>query len=573
MKKYKVKIKVGHLCMILISIFILFPFILYSIASCLINTRNERYYNKKSYYGTAIMELYSKVPKVTSNNGKTYYDIATGYYNILEDNIYKASFGMFNGFIGDEKRVNKAIENYKRGVSKGEEDEYYCKNLSMLINTLAILNNTKEAMDYINHAINSDNIDVRRVGLINKVIILAKNYKTDEALELCKENFDDDNFQVLYLNILYNYKNAEIYNEEYRRVFGANDNFKNSSLDYDEKNLEPLKYIDFKCQTTFTIRDGGDKKISGRIIKNGKGVPCQRIALGVEDVYNLNRYYSNLSDEAIQRVYTDENGYYEFIGVSKGEHDVTLTIQGYLLQNAQLNEIKEDINNERVHNVTTTKVGDEDVVVDYEILEYMDINKEVLDISKEWLTINLPKVKNAKYIDVSCGNAGVVSYKSIINGDWKVRLPLSNGCFLMKNFALGDDGGDFGFGYLGTIKKTDIYIYLTYKDEAGRVLAQTPYDALRYKNPEKILNEGDKLLKKGKLEEGIKWYQEEIEKGNCSREFLYPIIRYYGDWDYINLDKEESIKKYNEYYDKLKDIGIEDVEKNWFDSWRSNWDD
>ena len=42
-------------------------------------------------------------------------------------------------------------------------------------------------------------------------------------------------------------------------------------------------------------------------------------------------------------------------------------------------------------------------------------------------------------------------------------------------------------------------------------------------------------------------------------------------WNF--LDKEESIKKYNEYYDKLKDIGIEDVEKNWFDSWRSNWDD
>ena len=36
------------------------------------------------------MELYSKVPKVTSNNGKTYYDIATGYYNILEDkDVYK----------------------------------------------------------------------------------------------------------------------------------------------------------------------------------------------------------------------------------------------------------------------------------------------------------------------------------------------------------------------------------------------------------------------------------------------------------------------------------------------------
>lgn len=98
----------------------------------------------------------------------------------------------------------------------------------MLINTYVALGERDEAIKYINIAKSSSSERVSNIGKINEIILLAKDGEADKALELCKRNIEKYDFYVLYLNLLYNYGDVDMYNEAFKKRVIEVDQFKSS---------------------------------------------------------------------------------------------------------------------------------------------------------------------------------------------------------------------------------------------------------------------------------------------------------------------------------------------------------
>ena len=115
-----------------------------------------------------------------------------------------------------------------------------------------------------------------------------------------------------------------------------------------------------------------------------------------------------------------------------------------------------------------------------------------------------------------------------------------------------------------------MYIGLTFYDKDGFILEQTEQKKFKFKVKGGNLNQGDKLILNEQYEEGIKWYNKRIEEEGSKREYLYPLLRYYCNYGYVDKDKETCIREYEKYYKALENIEIEGIEERTFRLWSSN---
>ncbi|MGL4108820.1 carboxypeptidase-like regulatory domain-containing protein [Clostridium sp. LP20] len=574
MRKNKKSIKLGNLFLFLVTIFLFIPGLLYIVGSTMRKMDGEFLGKSKRYYGTASMELFTKIPKLIPTTGKVYYDIGTGYYNVIEDKGFYSNYGHTSGNLGNVNRVNKSIDNFRNGLLLGEEDKFYGENLSMLINTLVALGNKDEAIKYIEAAKTSKNERIKDVGLINEIIFMAKDGKGKEAIELCKENIDKKDFEILYMNLMYNYGSDEEFNEELViRVEKVKEELSKDTLretnptPYDRqdhdifiyKDVDLLKYVDFRCYTNFPEREDWSNVVEGRLTKNGEGVPYQKITIGTANEYTYNKR-GNILDTAVSRsVYTNGDGYYSYEGVKDGRYSYEVSFDGYLIDRAYVypkNIAKED-------QLEGIKVDKNIVKVDFGILDYFEVDDtNTIEEDKDWITINLPEIARAKSVSICFFEGGsMCSLDSKIDEKFNVKIPLDNGSFLMRNFSGNEKYNSEGNEYIGNIEEKELDISMIFYDENNYIIAKTTLDKLKYTTKEKQLNNGDKLMLEGKYDEAVKWYKSKIEEEGVSRKFLYPIIKYYGDYTRRNTEE------FNKYYDKLNEIELEDIEKNFLEGW------
>lgn len=562
MKKYKIKIKVRHIVIALIILLLIFPGVVYVIGDSLVNYgENKDNGASFKYYGAAMMEGYTKLPKLIPESGETYYKIGTSYYNVIKDKQSIGTNAMTNIPTGNKERVNKSIENFKKGLEFGESDKAYTKNLSMVINSYIALGESGKAYEYIEQAIVSSNTEVREMGFINKAILKAKDREVEEALAICKSNMSNEEFGNLYLEILYNYGEMEKYNTEIYKV----------KYNTEIKDIKMLNQTDFTYRLRYSKSSPGDKVLKGRIVKDGEGVPYQKVSLQTGQYY-FGSYRSIQSEEG-KAVYTDKDGYYEFKEIVSGEYPCTAILQGYLLDNSYIfqNDMwKNTRRNTWPLGVFKANTDEKVVEKNFTIKNYLDIpNKdEVLSGSKDYLTIMLPRVEGAAEVEIDLTFIGKgYSLFSKIDENFEVKIPLSNGKFIIKHLDNTDANNS---ELIGNLKDIETHIGITYRDEKGEILEKTkPFDELKFIAKGKILNEGDKLISQEKYDEAIKWYNERMKVEGDKREYLYPILRYYQDWNYVGLDEKESKKNFEKYLNRLEALGIEDVEVNYFE-WRGS---
>ena len=73
MKKYKVKIKVGHI----VSLLFIFQGVVYIVGDSVIGYAENNNSTTTKYYGAEMMEGYTKLLKLIPESGETYYKIGT----------------------------------------------------------------------------------------------------------------------------------------------------------------------------------------------------------------------------------------------------------------------------------------------------------------------------------------------------------------------------------------------------------------------------------------------------------------------------------------------------------------
>lgn len=593
MKKYKIKIKVGHIVIALVSLLLIFPGVVYVIGSSLVGYGENTYSINKRYYGAATMELYTKLPKIIPQDGEVYYELATSYYDVIGDKWKYSNTGWHLPETGNEKRVRKAIDNFKRGLELGEDDEYYAENISMLINTYVALGERDEAIKYINIAKSSASERVSNIGKINEIILLVKDGEVDKALELCKRNIEKYDFYVLYLNLLYNYGDVDEYNEAFKKRVIEVDQFKSSlkegeysgyinyvttndnGEEVENKNkhlflredIDLLKYVDFKCYLVFHEREEGTNIIEGTLVKCGDGIPYQRVTN--ESYIYFNRE-GNIGDLVERSTYTNKYGYYKVDNIPNGKYGIAVVYQGYLGDNSFMYLI----NGDEFSSGKEIELNKSNMTLDFEIKPYSIISTDNFKIeeSENWLTFKFPNIKDATKLKLNfaCDGYGYEFSFNLDKYKEQVRIPLANKRFIFYDIDNSSKYDPVAHNIVGTIKDKNVYIGFTFYDKDGFILEQTEQKKFKFKVKGGNLNQGDKLILNEQYEEGIKWYNERIEEEGNKREYLYPLLRYYCNYGYVDKDKGTCIREYEKYYKVLENTGIEGIEERNFRLWSSN---
>lgn len=149
-----------------------------------------------------------------------------------------------------------------------------------------------------------------------------------------------------------------------------------------------------------------------------------------------------------------------------------------------------------------------------------------------------------------------------------IKIPLTNGA--LQSFAVlsydEDENGELSIvseSLVGLIDKKEIWINVIAYDEDEKVLSRS-IEAVKVKLKEKNLNDGERLIKDGKIEEGYKYLLKEHEKDPNNIEYMYPLMRiayYKGDTELgdklierleaiNNTGFDEAMKSYYQWLEK-----------------------
>lgn len=558
MKKLKLKTKVGNIVIFILVLFLAFPIVLYMVGSTLMKTNGELFGKEKKYYGTAIMEIYVNMPKLIPTTGENYFNIGKSYYNVITSK-YKYGDGMYTfGTLGNKVMLEKAIVNFEKGINLGEGSKFYYQNLSYLINSYIADGREEEGLKLINEASKSSDKNIRDVGVLNKIVYLVKNGNVEDGIRLCEKNLEEVDYQILYVNLLRRYGKYEDYNNALEKFVEENTDGSYYYYDYyDYYEVSLLKYVDYNVAYNYEKRKDGDKVINGRITKNGEGVPYIEVTLS--------------SEIDSRTVYTDKDGYYKVNYLPENKYSVSLKATAYILDGAYL--ISANGKPENMYRTAIDIGKGNEGKQDFEIREYLSLGKDKNIVYEEGsnLVFDVPKVKGTKKVIIHTiqGGSGINYERDIKNeGDFKVNMPLVNGAPALNSFTYvwSENGGNEGYLGIYSKEESEWGISFQYLDENGEIIENTVPGELRYKYKRGKLNDGEKLILDGKIDEAIKWNEEQLSIKGDSREFLYPLLKYYGQ-DRFTDNKKRDIEKFNEYYKRLEALGMESLEENLFKRW------
>lgn len=314
MIKIRVKIKTLILMIIgiLFFIFSIVPFINIELANHLGNEKTElaeKLYNNYIKYPTGGRKdeaLYKKSQSLMNNYIR--------YYIFLG--------GKLNSRLIDNDTIKEVIENNERIIQDYPNSKYYSSAYKAILDTYIYASNSKELKKWIAWGKTHDNEEIRDISTLYDGYYHFVNRKYDEAQKILDDyTLDNENLDYIYYflkghiafamedfdNALGYYENASKIGWRYKSSFFG-------SMIPDERRywLSELKF------------HKGDNKIRGRVTFDGVGIPFVEVY-----IQYTNEGYSTSGSNFV--AITDENGYFETIGIKKGKYDIGIGIGSPLL--------------------------------------------------------------------------------------------------------------------------------------------------------------------------------------------------------------------------------------------------
>ncbi len=443
-------------------------------------------------YTSGFLKIYEYYPTVKFNMGKTYYMLGMNNYDYTDEVVHYYSDGMIANSkkYGNMEQALIAKEYFEKGVELGEKKGYYVNNLNALINLEMTLGNNERAYELILSAKNSDVELVKQMALINEIVYYGKVGEYDRALQLCEDNIGDIPLLEEYRDSI-NYikgdfeeiepeKTTMIYTDE---IIEENKiKAKRNSILVSADILKDIDFIEVRHNYETVNTDNVNfAKVSGKVIVKGKAIPNAKVFIrnwyGISfDQYGRVNFTRGLFNEG-QATYTNENGEFSFENVFPGkDYEIVVSIPSVFVDNASRKE------NEKI-----SLTGGEDIKVDIVCEEALTITAVNTDYDKD----------------------------QIDNGELK---PTSE-------------------SYLGSICGEEVTISVIAYDSEGKVISRS-IEPVKLDIKKKDLNEGEKLIIEGRIDEAYNWLYERLEEEPMNKEYMYPLMRIAYDRGNIEFGDE-----------------------------------
>ena len=509
-------------------------------------------------------------------------------YMIIDDNV---------NVTGLKMPQKEGLLVYEKFLEFEEEKDIYKKNMDYVINVLLVGSISRglreEALEIMSKIDESNLTESSRDNYyIVKTGLLLEDYKFDEVIEIIDkvqstEHEKWKNYMKAYLNefcgvgIAYDYKmlDVKVMSQTYK------------SVDSYHRAFSHVYSLVNKSQNIDTNIKMLDKNVSGRITYKGK--PVEGLMLYIKSKNNKSNWDNNKYTVAV----TDEDGYYSFEKIPEDSLEVVLSISDELLGSKQwaIDSNKIDITNT------------EKQVINYKFADGISITKLEVKGNNIYYELEDPAPNSDKDYVFMIGNYEnfFLNFigKRIESQDEKGVIKLAD----MKSESKFLNAFKRGSAFSENSPSIELFFEQLYLEGEYKILiapTNTKYDdpiiyGLDYMHiyefeslffeGEKQLSEGDLFLEKGKIEEALSWYE-----NNLSMHSLLILSEVYREGYYIdendktsNMSRkmegvdnkkaiyylEQLIDEYGESYDRLSNlaqlyhlVGEYDKEKNILDS-------
>lgn len=525
----KIRIKVKTLIIVLVSIFIIFGYIVPPIMSKI--TKNISYNDREK-----AIKLYNIYFNMFSFSQKD-----QGLYNlstlmIPSIDTYDIFMGMRGGGGNNltKDRVEKVIGYYEKILDKYEKSKYYAKSYKNLLDIYTGLGNIDKSYELINWGKKSSNEGIRYISDLYRAFYHFADREYDKGLNIIDHYIDkgkeDRELYILKGHIYFAkeeydkagklYKLAEttphIY-DEYENLFG---NLK--------KSYRSLWLDDF-------LKYKGDYRFKGKVTFNGKGMPFAQIY--VRDISKYGTYSS--SGENFVAI-TDSNGEFETPGFREGQYEIGIGISQPLAYDMVYME--KDIRKLDLY---------EDMVYDFNFTSPMKIisPKGEHILKDNQFTLKWEKVEEAEYYRVKAisfenpfrmeGSSSTFSIpdkygKYEIKGTEAIlNLNILNSVGSGLSYS-GEDMIINPHGILGPFyPQSNVPIIISaYNKEDTLINSTLPmisfYDNITtIKVDNRQLTEGENLILHRKYDEAVSYYEELLKEDSTHEEALTYLSRLY----------------------------------------------
>lgn len=577
-----IRVKVKTILLSAVMIFITIPYLMYFIGE--VGYSSDIYINgnKLSTYTVGALKIYDNWPTIKFNKGKTNYLLGMSNYNYNEELLvsYTNGCSSFLENYGNKEQSLIAKSYFENGINIGENSDYYKYNINALINLEMTLGNNERALELIENAKASDEEEIWAVGILNEVVYYAKTGNYERALEICKENTGKIPILYRYINII-SYMNNDLKLLSGNRInlFELNEHgywqkkniMQNSIIDQRIINdISFIKDIDItdvdsnKNEVTFnesyyeSLKYG---KISGTVVSKGEPVPNAKIGLNMESGIKVSSLGPNNLSLYSEEIYKEQVTYTN----SKGEFifDEVIVDTGYSIGVTLSSIYGDKVVAKRPENISIISVA-EGATSNIDIVFNPMVNVKVIDEDREKdeIVVTYESVPEAAGYALAIGNNGMEMYTNIITSGNEMRVPLTKGSMQSFSIYTGSEGGELGIetdakSLLGFINGEEISLGVIAYDSDGNLISKSKMWENKIKLKKKNLNEGEKLVLKGKEKEGYNWIYNKLLEEPMNEEYIYPIMR-------LSIEKKE--------YDYAKELinRLEEINKTGFD--RANYE-
>lgn len=542
--KGKIRVKIKHLIFIPIFIFVIFPNLLYFIGRVMFMNEKEYFYGNLVVkpYSYGIFELYTKLPKISFFDGNAYFYMGRLKYDY---NVSVATNGgneVTGNYNLDLGTYEEAVKLHEKGLEKSNGRDYSL-NATALFNLYMERGEREKAEKIIEDSLKNESWKKNSAGKVLKIHLAIIDGDMEEAIKAYRET------EKIVKNLKFEKFPLKI--SDYEGVYSK-----------DRLNLGDKLYLanekDFILELEDTMNINkiysyneimgensnleGKNTIKGKITIEGKPVKYRPVIIGISK-FNGFVYKDNLFHSQGEVVYTDEEGNYEIKNVPNMEY---VNIVPLLTKEQALNNTVEYT---VVKNVKGDKTYNCNLNYEKKLNIYTD---EEFEAEGDSFDISFDKVEGAdKYqVNLIFIEKFYSQSASFITTENKIKIPLLNGSFsTMVGFDEKRSGEEIFTenSFLGRYKKDtiDFINVMAIKEVDGEeIVMNSNIIKTKITSKEKALNEGEKLIQKGKVDEGIKWIEQKINEEGYKSEYIYPLIYITSNCgNYIKFENEEEKNK------------------------------
>ncbi|WP_297629746.1 hypothetical protein [uncultured Clostridium sp.] len=556
----KLKVKVKHLIIIPILVFIILPNILYFTGRVLFvwNKPIGRSEITTRVYSYGVLNLYTKWPKILSPfEGMAYYSMGATKYNHKGKYITNGKRGI-SGFIPAEfGDYEDGLKLYKKGLETS-------KGTSFSINTMAIFNmymnrgNIEEAEKILENSLKRKNLKENAAGKILRVQLAIIENDIEKA-----KNYYSEVKEIVSIpdieRILYEAKEEDYYYRNEQKMIGEkievfNEKRLLSALgsSINVLQIEPIYEVrENKDGSQTQVFLKGDSKVSGRITLDGVGMGNIPVIVG-NVLYSGYYFQDGFSQVWGQVVYTDKDGYYEAKNIPSIDK---LNVSPVIDVQLGKEYVEEEKDIEKIEKGKEYKL-------DLNFRKRMNINIDKnLKLDGDSFEINFDKVEGADYYSIELmfieNSAGYTEFFETKEN--KVKIPLLEGSLtpfrapIERKRMINEECEETGkekktlqtvmeLNYSGRFKENTIKAIAVrgikkIGDNEYTLNSQRIETNIRSKSYK--VTQGAKLLDEEKYEEGEKWFKEKIDEEGYKKEYIYPLIWLAVRYEYLDQNKKE----------------------------------